>query len=502
MAKRVYIIFIIWLSLSFPGLAWGTLRYYSGTMDSNFEITHTYSIAVPSGLTSLSFLAPLPEDYSLPNSTQNITELNLTYSGTPYVGDYTDSNENHYKKLIWANPLKGIVTVTISYTVSSSTDWNKFVTSDKFPFNSSGLPDSVTAFLQPSDEVQSDDTKFITLVNYLTSGITTQWEAMTVLNGWIMDNISYGDNPLGYDALATLAVPWGNCSNYAHIALALVRAAGIPARFTGGYALHKSYTLPTEGDPIHPDWSQGSHAWIEVYYPSLGWVPYDPQRDFHHVDTHRVLESRGADSTGLQGKTSFTSDSVPSGYPPRVYHQLNINWVDDSIDLSYIKSTSETSSDSLSSAVTFILNHTITASAGSGGSISPTDEVNVNNGSSQVFTITPDSGYYVADVLVDNASLGSVSSYTFNNVTAGHTVIAQFLLTDSDGDDLPDWWEQQVIDYNQSDEITGFEDVLPEDDFDGDNFSNIKEYQKETDPTDASAHPPRPMPWLIILLED
>jgi hypothetical protein len=103
---------------------------------------------------------------------------------------------------------------------------------------------------------------------------------------------------------------------------------------------------------------------------------------------------------------------------------------------------------------------------------------------------------------VDGASEGSVSSYTFSNVTADHTITAQFLLTDSDGDDLPDLWEQQIIDYNQNDGITGFEDVLPEDDFDGDNFSNIKEYLEDTDPTDARAHPPRPMPWLMILLDE
>lgn len=61
MAKKVYVIFIVWVSLLFPGAAWGTLYYYSGTMDSRFVMTHTFTIFVPGGLTSLTFKATLPE---------------------------------------------------------------------------------------------------------------------------------------------------------------------------------------------------------------------------------------------------------------------------------------------------------------------------------------------------------------------------------------------------------------------------------------------------------
>lgn len=47
-------------------------------------------------------------------------------------------------------------------------------------------------------------------------------------------------------------------------------------------------------------------------------------------------------------------------------------------------------------------------------------------GSDQVFTITPDAGYQVADVLVDGASVGAVTSYTFSVVTADHSIEACF----------------------------------------------------------------------------
>lgn len=69
---------------------------------------------------------------------------------------------------------------------------------------------------------------------------------------------------------------------------------------------------------------------------------------------------------------------------------------------------------------------TITASAGSGGSISPSGATTVNYGANQTFTITPSAGYYVADVLVDGSSVGAVTTYTFNNVTTNHTISATF----------------------------------------------------------------------------
>jgi hypothetical protein len=69
---------------------------------------------------------------------------------------------------------------------------------------------------------------------------------------------------------------------------------------------------------------------------------------------------------------------------------------------------------------------TITASAGANGTISPAGAVTVTPGDSQTFTITPNSGYYVVDVLVDGASVGAVTTYTFSNVTANHTIAATF----------------------------------------------------------------------------
>ena len=71
--------------------------------------------------------------------------------------------------------------------------------------------------------------------------------------------------------------------------------------------------------------------------------------------------------------------------------------------------------------------NTITATAGPNGSISPSGTVSVQTGGSQTFAITAAGGYNIQDVRVDGTSVGAVSSYTFDNVFANHTITASFV---------------------------------------------------------------------------
>jgi len=77
-------------------------------------------------------------------------------------------------------------------------------------------------------------------------------------------------------------------------------------------------------------------------------------------------------------------------------------------------------------AQTSTTTHTIKASAGTGGSITPSGDVSVEEGKNQTFTISANSNYTISDVTVDSKSVGSVSTYTFENVTADHTIAATF----------------------------------------------------------------------------
>ena len=71
--------------------------------------------------------------------------------------------------------------------------------------------------------------------------------------------------------------------------------------------------------------------------------------------------------------------------------------------------------------------YTIKATAGTGGSISPSGSVSVREGRDQTFTITPDKSYAVSNVKIDGKSIGAVKSYTFENVSRTHTIEVIFM---------------------------------------------------------------------------
>ncbi|MBI5476013.1 MAG: hypothetical protein HY964_04675 [Ignavibacteriales bacterium] len=70
--------------------------------------------------------------------------------------------------------------------------------------------------------------------------------------------------------------------------------------------------------------------------------------------------------------------------------------------------------------------HIITATAGAGGSISPSGILTFDEGENQTFIITPGPHYHIDTIFVDGVSAGAVSNYTFTNIVADHTIHAVF----------------------------------------------------------------------------
>src|SRR5439155_7353762 len=71
--------------------------------------------------------------------------------------------------------------------------------------------------------------------------------------------------------------------------------------------------------------------------------------------------------------------------------------------------------------------HTITASSGPDGQVAPAGAVVAPSGSSPTFSIKPNAGSRVQDVLVDGISVGAVGTYTFAAVSSNHTIAASFV---------------------------------------------------------------------------
>lgn len=117
-----------------------------------------------------------------------------------------------------------------------------------------------------------------------------------------------------------------------------------------------------------------------------------------------------------QGKTVTIKATPNSGY-------RFVKWSDGNTNASR---TVTVSGNATYTAVFEKLTYAITASAGAGGTISPSGSTQVSHGNSQTYTITPNAGYEIDTVTVDGVNQGAVNSFTFSNVTAAHTISVTF----------------------------------------------------------------------------
>lgn len=76
----------------------------------------------------------------------------------------------------------------------------------------------------------------------------------------------------------------GVCQDFAHVALAVLRAKGLPARYVSGYIR----TFPPPGQPRLVG-ADASHAWFAVWDPAVGWVDFDPTNDKPLTEDHVTL---------------------------------------------------------------------------------------------------------------------------------------------------------------------------------------------------------------------
>lgn len=184
----------------------------------------------------------------------------------------------------------------------------------------------------------------------------------------------------------------------------------------------------TQNDAAGQLWKRGSGGWTRVATPFI-----DPS------DANALFPAAIGDRLGIS--TTNFEDHSPAG-PARFYLEgtdggfsLFIDRFDDPANLVILATVFK------GRYVAFAANpagfqvwemavkHSITVTQGPHGTITPAgiDEVvSVDEGADQKFTIKPDSGYEIADVKVDGASVGARTSYTFKNVTKDHSITAVF----------------------------------------------------------------------------
>jgi transglutaminase-like putative cysteine protease len=160
----------------------------------------------------------------------------------------------------------------------------------KFPLTS--VHEEAQEYLKPSEHIDSNNPAIINIANRLAQGHDDLFEVVSEFAIWTKTNVVYNLSTLTADvsqkASWVLENRQGVCDELTSLFIAFCRSVGIPARFVTGV----SYT----SSPLFTQhW--GAHGWAEVYFPQVGWVPFDPTfGEFGWVDPGHVKMITGADS--------------------------------------------------------------------------------------------------------------------------------------------------------------------------------------------------------------
>lgn len=187
--------------------------------------------------------------------------------------------------------------VSVRYSCTVTTKAAGPAITGKEPFPLAETP-GFASYLSESSRVKLTP-ETVLLARRLTKGSGTEFEALVRIGRFVNSNISYNYSYYGLRLPSdqVLAVRQGVCEEFAHLFIALARAAGIPARYAGGYAWGGR---GVEGF--------APHGWAEAYFPGAGWVPFDPTSGFAqwgYLDAGHVKLFDSADAEKTVEQVSY-----------------------------------------------------------------------------------------------------------------------------------------------------------------------------------------------------
>lgn len=267
---------IFLLIFSSIGFCFGENYLIQGGQESKIQYRLIQYVRPPGPVRSLTLSYVIPESFHSPTYSQRIENLQMTFSTPPdQKEEKRDIRGNPILKAIWESPPSSLK-VTMAFSAFTKTSLDPLDSHAEYPLSS--IPADVSVYLKATSQVQSDHLEIQAKAKALVQGVKTEFDAVQRILSWVVDNVRYVSPSSQYDALYTFHNGKGNCQNFSHLACALLRAVGIPTRIVNGVTLNQPYSVKTKEGEFSFRFGQGRHSWIEVYFPDLGWVSFDPQQ--------------------------------------------------------------------------------------------------------------------------------------------------------------------------------------------------------------------------------
>lgn len=265
-----------------------------GDMTSTIRYELQHQITAGDGMKKLILSFVVPASFDSPTYRQQITNFKITFS--PEAQERTTTTDARGNQTILATwtQVPPVIDAAVSFDAQTNTGLRAIDSDAPFPLAS--VPDSLKVYLQASEQVQRNDPAIGELAARLTRDVKTEFDAVQRVVSWVVDHVRYVNPPVKYDALYSLQTGKGNCQNYSHLTAALLRNLGVPVRIVNGVTMNQPFNVVWEKGTLTFKMGQGRHSWVEVWFPDLGWVPYDPQNMQFFVSNRFVRIEVGVDN--------------------------------------------------------------------------------------------------------------------------------------------------------------------------------------------------------------
>ncbi len=239
------------------------------------------------------------------------------YAYTDYLGNavyHFNVLRAHSELRIEAQAVVEVMQTAPTHQACDALEWDRYN-----PYN---LTDQHFDLLEPSKFARpSTALATFTGEKHLTRPSGDPLTALRHLNTAIFESFDYeiGVTQVHSPIEQALRQGRGVCQDFAHIMLAITRSWGIPARYVSGYLQHDR-----GGDRSGED---ATHAWIEAWLPSLGWIGFDPTNNTLAAERHiraavgrdyaDVPPTRGTFKGGAESELAISVAVEPTQAPVR-----------------------------------------------------------------------------------------------------------------------------------------------------------------------------------------
>lgn len=293
-----------------------------------YELRETITTGDGVRKATLSFVTP--RNFDSPTFRQEIRDVDVSFAPRPDEQKKSeDGRGNLILTAVWNSP-PGLIDVRFSVTVANTTALETIETKAPFPLTT--VAREFRDYLGATEQVQSDHPRIRSLAGELTKGVATEFDAVQRLISWVVDHVSYVSPPLQYDAVYALESGKGNCQNFSHLSAALLRTSGIPVRIINGITLNRPLDVAWQQGVMTLKMGQGRHSWIEVWFPDLGWVPFDPQNSVLFVSSRFIRVEVGVDNNETKNDGLLTwTQARDTGGKPRLQEAVNADFRKDEV---------------------------------------------------------------------------------------------------------------------------------------------------------------------------